>query len=260
MKLNNTVLSAFLCSALFLPPAYGQSQQRDQDQRQSQRQGQSEGSSDRARMQQKKRRGHISGTIIRTKLVDVKGTADRHQVVLLRTERGKRVPIDLGPTKGLRDVTIKSGQDVTAYGTIARIGEKSLVIAEQLRVGDQQVRLRQRRPMKKFQGEITNIKTIQLKNQKQPAVIARVETEQQTVFALLGNRKQFDGLELNEGDKITLRGRVLPVKDRTFVIADRFSANGETVFTSQQSQGIGLREARDQSSREGRSERRSSNR
>jgi hypothetical protein len=83
-------------------------------------------------------RGHLAGEVIRTKQVDVRGSDEKQMVVLIETERGNRIPVDLGPTSGLKDVKLSSGDRVRINGFMAKVGEKQLVVAEQLAVARDQ--------------------------------------------------------------------------------------------------------------------------
>jgi hypothetical protein len=79
-------------------------------------------------------RGHLEGKVIRTKQVDVRGTPGKHLVVLLETDRGNRMPIDLGPTANLKEARLSSGDRLMVKGFLVNVGDKRTVIAEEVAV------------------------------------------------------------------------------------------------------------------------------
>jgi len=234
--------SGLLACSLLANPACGQSEGAGMRHSDSAPAGQSgvskNGSGDETAEAGRKRgqnRGKISGEIVRTKLVDVRGTKDRHLLLLLETERGNRVPIDLGPSRGLKGSEIKSGQNITAFGKLTSIGEKQLIIAEALRIGDQRIRIPKRRPLQRWHGTVEGLKMVQLPGVEKKTALARVKTKQgQIVFAVLGDESTFQGTELESGDEIEFMGRPLEIKNRSMIVVHRMAANGKTLVTRQQ--------------------------
>lgn len=84
--------------------------------------------------QRRMQRGHLSGKIVRTKQIDVRGSNEKQMVVLVETERGNRIAVDLGPTSQLKDAELGSGDRVRINGFMTEVGDKRLVVAEQLAV------------------------------------------------------------------------------------------------------------------------------
>ncbi len=102
---------------------------------------------------QRMRRGQVAGKIIRTKQVDVRGTDEKQMLALIETKRGNRIPVDLGPTSGLKDVKLSSGDRVRINGFMAKVGEKQLVVAEQFAVAKHETMRRNRDDESRRRGD-----------------------------------------------------------------------------------------------------------
>jgi S1-C subfamily serine protease len=146
------ILAATLLGAVALTPAFAQ---KDSDSRgnasrnnasksqtgnrsQSQRQGQRP---DQASRQGQQNRRQVSGEIVKTKRVDVRNSDRQHLVALLKTDDGNRLIVDLGSPGRLGDQMPKIGDQISATGRSARVGDRTIIVADQLRNGDQTVRI-----------------------------------------------------------------------------------------------------------------------
>jgi hypothetical protein len=65
----------------------------------------------------------LTGQIMRTKEVEIRGTDLTNQVVLLQTDQGRQMVVDLGPMTNLRGLTLKAGAEIKVRGQPARIGD-----------------------------------------------------------------------------------------------------------------------------------------
>lgn len=73
------------------------------------------------------------GTVLRTKQVDLRGTEAKELVALLRTSRGTRLIVDLGPTRRLRQA-VQTGDTISVSGRPARIGRFNTLLATMVTV------------------------------------------------------------------------------------------------------------------------------
>ncbi len=72
----------------------------------------------------------VSGQVQRTKNVEVrtldpKGKAQQNRVVLLQTDQGRRIVVDLGPAQALQGVSLQQGAQLDASGRWIRISVRS---------------------------------------------------------------------------------------------------------------------------------------
>lgn len=93
------------------------------------------------------RRGQTTGTVVQTKRVGVRGSDRQHLVVLLRTERGNRVAVDLGDVNRLDREAPSRGDQIRVRGRLVRIGDRNVIVGEQLqRRGGRTVRIEPQGP------------------------------------------------------------------------------------------------------------------
>ena len=117
-------------------------QRRDDDRQQAQRrQDQRSGQ----QMRQQGRRGQVSGEIVKIKTVDVRGSNQQRLVALLKTNRGKRVPVDLGNPNRRDSIRPDIGDYISVRGRLARIGDRTIIVGEEMRDGGRRItRINQR--------------------------------------------------------------------------------------------------------------------
>lgn len=80
----------------------------------------------------------VSGTVIATKTVRIRGYEQPNFVALIRTNKGnRRVAIDLGPRRDLEKMDIGRGETLAAVGPVVRVGDEQILVASRARIGDQ---------------------------------------------------------------------------------------------------------------------------
>lgn len=79
----------------------------------------------------------VSGIVLDSKLVVLRGIEERNRVVLLKTTEGdRRLVVDLGPQSGLSELDLKKGQKLAAQGIVARIEDAQIFVANRVRQSD----------------------------------------------------------------------------------------------------------------------------
>jgi predicted small integral membrane protein len=84
---------------------------------------------------------HISGTIKKTKEVEVRGQDQDNLVVQLKTNRGDRMIVDLGNVEHIEDLDLQKGDHLTAWGRTVTIGGKRVFMAHKIRANDETVEI-----------------------------------------------------------------------------------------------------------------------
>ena len=115
-------------------------QRRDDDRQRAQR-GRDQQS--RQQMGQQSRRGRVTGEVIKTKRVDVRGTDQQRLVALLKTDNRKRVPVDLGNPNQLGRQQPTVGDQITVRGRLVRIGDRAVIVGEEMEADRRIVRIDQ---------------------------------------------------------------------------------------------------------------------
>lgn len=81
----------------------------------------------------------ISGEVVKTKKVEVRGTQAKNLVVLLDTNQGGRVVADLGDAKKMEEQKIEEGKKVNLTGTMVNLGNHRVFFARQIGSTDGQM-------------------------------------------------------------------------------------------------------------------------
>ena len=84
----------------------------------------------------------LTGRILQHKDVQIQGTGESNKVVLLKTEDGKAFVVDLGPNKNLQQVAVHRGTPIEVQGTLTRVGDRLVVMAKNLDIGEQKLDIR----------------------------------------------------------------------------------------------------------------------
>lgn len=170
----------------------------------------------------------------------------QHRMATLRTDDGKRVQVDLGPTAETSDLTLRQGMQLRVMGQRDNVAGRELFKAQRLTTGDD-TRIRIDRPREQqnrqgITGEITRL--IERRDpQGQPTTLAVIETQKgNRVIADLGRSSDLRDLNMQEGWRVNARGRLLEANGQKVLIV------GE-IRRANQSQQSDNRQNRSQSNR-----------
>jgi hypothetical protein len=83
----------------------------------------------------------VKGDVVKEKEVKLQDTGNTVTAVLLKTESNRYVVVDLGPTEQLRDAKIESGTQLEAQGQIVRIGDRLVLLADQVTIGGETMKI-----------------------------------------------------------------------------------------------------------------------
>lgn len=79
----------------------------------------------------------VSGRVINTKTVEVRGTDTQNLVAMLKTNKGdRRLVVDLGPQKAFTENQIKEGTNLAAQGRVVEIRGRQFLAADKVKLGD----------------------------------------------------------------------------------------------------------------------------
>jgi len=85
---------------------------------------------------------HIKGQILRDKEVGIKDSQTRHKVVLIKSQKGQQVAVDLGSVENLKDLQLKTGKSVEVTGHPVRVGDRLVILADKLTVDGKTVNIK----------------------------------------------------------------------------------------------------------------------
>ncbi|QRK10929.1 hypothetical protein JQX13_13150 [Archangium violaceum] len=239
-----SALSAWIVAGtvVCVTPAFAQGQQQAGGSRQQQTQmQQGEAAHQGGTGQQARQRGmrKVQGTILKQKEVTVRGTDRRHQVVLLETQGGRRVVVDLGsPMRNAPQ--LKEGQQLQASGVAGRVGDRAVLFAQRATIGGKEVQLN--RPEQRFNKSLARQVTGQVVRQKNVSVpgsdvdntVVLLRTQQGIAAVDLGPADQLGSAQLKEGQRLSVRARPVILTDRIVLVADQLTSGGKTMRINRQ--------------------------
>lgn len=80
----------------------------------------------------------VSGVVLGTKTVEVRGAGERNLIVLIKTTRGdRRLAIDLGPAQALAQANVTPGARIAAEGYVVALRDQQFLVATRVMSGDQ---------------------------------------------------------------------------------------------------------------------------
>lgn len=96
----------------------------------------------------------VSGTIIETKTVEMRGTDQQNVVALIRTSRGdRRLIVDLGPAQQLEQAKLREGEKIAVEGTVATIRDQQFLVASRVKANGQTIEVDRTAQRKLHQGK-----------------------------------------------------------------------------------------------------------
>lgn len=95
----------------------------------------------------------ITGQVMKQKEVNIAGTDMSHKVVLLQTQKGQQVAVDLGPTDNLQNIDLQRGEQITVTGKPAKVSQKFVILAQQLKADGQTINIRRPQTQQQMQQQ-----------------------------------------------------------------------------------------------------------
>jgi hypothetical protein len=190
----------------------------------------------------------VKGQVVREKEVTVKATGKKNKVVLLKTEDGEYVAVDLGPTEQLEKVQVMTGEPTEARGRAVRIGDRPVLWADELMVGGETVAIERQgdQPQqaqtqtgqqqmdwsqsRQVKGDVVQEKKVKLQNTGNTITAVLLKTENNRYVVVdLGPTEQVRDAKIESGTQLEAQGQIVRVGDRLVLLADQVSVGGETM-------------------------------
>ncbi len=163
----------------------------------------------------------ISGEVVQVKKVSVKDT--KNCLVQIEKDGGQTLYVDLGPASNLNDFDISEGDQISVRGPVTKVGDKKLLIAQQLQANNNSTTIDRNR--RKFTGQVDGIRTVNSRGQQHSILLLSTDAGKRQVVDL-GPANKLDA-DLNQGDKVTVRGPLTKVNDRKVVLAQTLTHDGD---------------------------------
>lgn len=175
----------------------------------------------------------ISGELSNLKTVNL-SDGNEHRLAKIETEQGNTVRVDLGRTKKVQQLQLSEGDSVTVKARPARINDKAMWVATSINSGGKSLSIERQddRGLKRIQGTIEEMQTMNFKNKDGEFTVATVKTNgDKEKKVLLGQTNKLNKLKLKQDDKVQMLVRRGRMNDEEICIAEQVRANGQMVQT-----------------------------
>jgi plastocyanin len=186
---------------------------------------------------------YVRGQVTRTSRVQLPGINEPLLFAQVRTNQGRPITLYLGPVGNLENVSVNRGDEIDVRGPILEIHGQPIVLARQFRIHGESIPIAERAreemtaASKHIRGEIQRSQTIRIPGVDEPLRIALIRTDDgQSIIAELGPEPRLEGITLNRGDEIDVRGRSFRLGNHRILLAERVRAHGETVMVAEELQ------------------------
>jgi hypothetical protein len=187
------------------------------------------------RRQPQRRPVQVNGRILDLTTARLSGQQQQHVFAKVETPQGRTVVVDLGPTNQVARLQVYRGDLVEVRGTPARVNQRQVVMASEVRANNQRITVQRPRGSQnvRLEGRILQTATRNLEGPSQPAhVVGLVRLENgQRVPVDFGRREDLAnrGIQVRSGQDITLLARTLRIGNHRILAAQSISIDGRQV-------------------------------
>lgn len=184
------------------------------------------------RSQPKAPREAVSGKLERMEQHRLAGIDGQVTVARIETDDGRTARVCLGPETQLERLDLREGDQVSIKGRRGHINDKMVLIAQEIRAGDQRVsiHLPSGRRLNRLKGEVLSTRTANFQGFDEAFLVAEVElpTNQQELVNL-GPKSRLQTLKVQKGDVLSLLVRPGFINGEPAMIAEQIEHDGEVV-------------------------------
>jgi hypothetical protein len=175
----------------------------------------------------------VQGSVEAAKKAEVGN--EKHLVVHVKQSGDKEEAIvDLGPADhpGLSEVSVDT--KITASGTIEMVGDKKLLVADTVAIGNQEEFAVRRSSAKPLSGQVVDVQKVEVHNAQH--YIGVVETGEGRQLVDLGPATTYKAA-IKPSTKVVIHGVPVRTHGHTVVMADQVELDGQT-YTVNRTEGI----------------------
>lgn len=163
------------------------------------------------------RRYRLEGEVAVTKSASVNGA--EHLLVGLRQEDQKDVQaVDLGPVEDMRDQGIEVGKLLVAEGTVEDVGDQQVLIADRVRVDNDQTIEIDQNAEKRIEGRVVDVQKVQVGSVE--TLMAIMDANGERLLVDLGPAASFPAMP-DSNMPITLTGVPIQSQGHQVLLASR---------------------------------------
>lgn len=149
---------------------------------------------------------------------------EKHLVVQVKQADDSEAIVDLGPSDNpsLKDASV--GASVVAVGSVERIGDKKLLVADSATVGDQNEFVIRRSSAKPLNGQIVDVQKIDVHSV--PHYVSVIETGEGRQLVDLGPATTYKGT-IKPSTAVVIHGIPVRTHGHTVIMADQVEMDGQ---------------------------------
>ncbi len=164
----------------------------------------------------------VSGKIEKIKHTTVRN--QKHLIAKVKSDQGKDLCVDLGTKDQIGRSDVSEGKQLSARGPMVHMGDKKLVLAQSVTLNGQTKQIN--REGRSIRGEIVSTRKAKVRgDQQHQMAIIKNKQGSKRVAVDLGPADELN-LQLSEGDRISVTGPTVKVKDRLVVMANSVDHEG----------------------------------
>ncbi|HEY2412119.1 MAG TPA: hypothetical protein VGI40_07745 [Pirellulaceae bacterium] len=190
----------------------------------------------------------VRGQVLRTKQVDLRGTADKNLAALVDIGNGQRQIVELGLASNFRLTPVVTGEPIAIRGHQVRVGQLDVLVASLVAIGGKDVVIqRETAPatvaavvpagypvteqIVKIEARVNRLRTSRLNGSRQEHLVAELVTRGgQAIVTDLGPPEQIWRADVKQGEWIMVRGQEMRVDNRPVLLALEINKNGVPVL------------------------------
>ena len=167
-------------------------------------------------------------------LKSVAVNGDKHLMAGVKTNRVEVLAVDLGQASTMNDHRIEVGQKISAIGAIEKIGEKEVLVAESVQLGDgETIEVSQGMGLT-LTGDIIDVKNTKIGEQDHYFAVVNVDGVRQLID--LGPTTTYK-VQPKPSTKITVHGVPVRAQNHRLIMAERVQV-GEEIFRIERTQAF----------------------
>jgi len=170
------------------------------------------------------RRYKVNGEIKSIKSVKVNG--DEHLMVGIKTDRVEMLAVDLGVARSMKDKGVEVGQSIVVVGAVESIGDKDVLVAESVQIGNGETLQISQGMGLTLTGEIVDIKNTTVGSSEHYIAVVQVDGERQLID--LGPTTTYR-VRLEPSTQITVRGVPVRAQNHRVIMADQVQMGDEVI-------------------------------
>lgn len=171
------------------------------------------------------KRHTISGQIEATKVAKVNGNENMVAQVADKQDPEVKVIVDLGAAERWQGKPVQQGDSITATGPVEQVGEKQVLIAESVSIGDQKdVQVSRSAPV--LEGQVVDVTRTEVKGTEHTLAIIDDGSTRQIVD--LGPSASLK-VNIAPQVKLSVQGVPVQVRDRSVLMAERVVVDGQEI-------------------------------